>query len=158
MKRVRLIELKIQTKRTLKFNKEIITCPEDIIELLLEENLSSDNSEIYLCSMDEENRPINISMVSKGVNFNKNIIRDIIKTALISNAKNVIIFEYKSTDYVKQNAIYFKNLNLIKNAFEIVGLSLIDYIIQGYDKTFCSINISGKKYKQGESFYEENNK
>ncbi|EOU1649775.1 MAG: JAB domain-containing protein [Clostridium perfringens] len=147
MKRLRLIKLKIETQKILNFNKEVITCPEDIIELLLKLNLSGDNSEFYLCSMDENNKPINISMICKGARFNIDIIRNIIKTALISNAKNVILFEYKSIDCVRQDATYFKNLSLIKSSFEIVGLNLIDYIIQGYDKTFCAINIKEKKYK-----------
>lgn len=154
MKRIKLIELQVNVKRSIKATKNIITSVEDVIDILLKLNICSDSTQVYLISLDERSKLINISMICKGIGFNRNIIRDIIKNALISNAKNVVIYEYKPIDNIIHDAEYFKNINLIKIALETVGLNLLDYIIQGYDKTFCSLAIKNKIYKE-ERFNED---
>ncbi len=96
-----------------------------------------DREVMALLTMDSQNRPINISVISMGT-LNSSLIhpREVFKTVILSNAAGFIIAHNHPSGDVVPSAEDIKITKRLQEAGNLMGIELIDHIIIGYEKYY----------------------
>ncbi len=96
-----------------------------------------DREVMALLTMDSQNRPINISVVSMGT-LNSSLIhpREVFKTVILSNAAKFIIAHNHPSGDVVPSAEDVKITKRLQEAGKLMGVDMIDHIIVGHGEYY----------------------
>ena len=102
-----------------------------------------DREQFIIACLNTKNEPTNISIVSVGT-LNKAIVhpREVFKTAILSNAANVIAFHNHPSGDTEPSQQDIQLTNRLYEAGELLGIKLLDHLIIG-DGTFTSLKEKG---------------
>lgn len=120
-------------------------CPDDVADLLFSLKVDREAVEVfYLIMLDVRLKLIGVSRLSTGTS-NQAIIdrKSALQAALLANADTVMIAHNHPSGDTKPSAADITSTEALSEAFNIVGIKLIDHIIIGHDKKFTSLRASG---------------
>lgn len=108
----------------------------DLMNDIFQTNLL-DTEYVYMITMDTKCYPIGVFEVSHGtVNASLLQPRELIIKALLANAVNVILVHNHPSRIAEPSDTDLKTTNRIKDAFNLVGLTLSDHIIISRDSFY----------------------
>ena len=115
--------------------KVAIKCPQDVADILMEDMRYLKKEEFRVMMLDTKSNIIKIKTISVG-NLNSSIVhpREVIKDSILYSSKSIIVIHNHpsgSTDPSKEDIEITRRL---KEACNIVGISLLDSIIIGDGK------------------------
>lgn len=109
-----------------------ISCPEDLVGLLISEMKTYDREHVLLVCLNSRNQPINVSTVAigglSGAAFE---VASIYKTALLSNAKCIMLAHNHPSGDPSPSDDDFNVTRKIREAGELLGIMLLDHIVVG---------------------------
>ncbi len=148
-KKVDVVRIELVKERDIVFDdydveKLRITRPEDAVKLISSFFDSSDREKVYVCALDANMKPINISLVSMGgMNQCAIHIPEIFKTAILANCPNIICFHNHLSGNTKPSYEDKIITSRLKEAGDILGIKLQDHIIVGKTGQFYSFKREG---------------
>ena len=109
-----------------------MSCPEDLVSLLRSEMETYDREHLLLVCLNNRSQPINVSTVAigglSGATFE---VASIYKTALLSNAKYIMLAHNHPSGDPSPSEDDFNATRKVREAGELLGIMLIDHIVVG---------------------------
>lgn len=109
-----------------------ISCPEDLVGLLRSEMETYDREHLLLVCLNNRSQPINVSTVAigglSGATFE---VANIYKTALLSNAKYIMLAHNHPSGDPSPSEDDFNATRKVREAGELLGIRLLDHIVVG---------------------------
>lgn len=134
-------------EQEIKENKTKITCAKDVVELFKSRMCYLKNELVKVVLCDAKNRIIEVVEIAQGTPTESYpLVREIVSKALQSFASGVIcIHNHPLGDPTpsKDDEIFTKTL---KEAFALMGISLLDHIIFGEDAFYSFEKMAATKY------------
>lgn len=142
-KRVNIVTVKLVRESSMLYKGRQIRSPKDSYDLIRTFIEDSDREMMICLSLDTKNQPASISICSIG-SVSSAIVhpREIMKTAILSNASSVIIFHNHPSGNTTPSAEDIGVTKRLKEAGEILGIELLDHLIIGND-SFISLKEKG---------------
>lgn len=139
MKKVGAVLYGTGTKRKLK-----ITKPRDVVKMTSSLFDGADKEMVYVCVLDGNMKPINISLVSIGSMSSCTIhLAEIFKTAILSNCPNIIcIHNHPSGSVEPSDEDRIATLKM-QYVGKLMGIKLQDHIIVGENGNYYSFQKDG---------------
>ena len=142
-KRINIVSIKMVKESSFLYQTRTISSPKDAYEMIKEQLEDLDREQFIIACLNTKNEPTNLSVVSVGT-LNKAIIhpREVFKTAILSNAANVIAFHNHPSGDTEPSQQDIQLTNRLYEAGELLGIKLLDHLIIG-DGTFTSLKEKG---------------
>ena len=117
-----------------------ITGPEDVVDLISEFMHDFDREVVILVNLRTDGKPINMNIMSIGtVNGSIVVPREALKTSIMSNATNVVLFHNHPSGNLAPSTDDIQITDKMIKAYDLLGMSVLDHIIVGPDKEFFSM-------------------
>ena len=142
-KRVNIVWIKMVKESSFLYQTRTVSSPNDAYEMIREQLKDLDREQFIIACLNTKNEPTNISVVAVGT-LNKAIVhpREVFKTAILSNAANVIAFHNHPSGDTEPSQQDIQLTNRLYEAGELLGIKLLDHLIIG-DGTFTSLKEKG---------------
>ena len=142
-KRINIVSIKMVKESSFLYQTRTISSPKDAYEMIKDQLQDLDREQFIIACLNTKNEPTNISVVSVGT-LNKAIVhpREVFKTAILSNAANVIAFHNHPSGDTEPSQQDIQLTNRLYEAGELLGIKLLDHLIIG-DGTFTSLKEKG---------------
>ena len=142
-KRINIVSIKMVKESSFLYQTRTISSPKDAYEMIKEQLEGLDREQFIIACLNTKNEPTNISVVAVGT-LNKAIVhpREVFKTAILSNAANVIAFHNHPSGDTEPSQQDIQLTNRLYEAGELLGIKLLDHLIIG-DGTFTSLKEKG---------------
>ncbi|KAF5084808.1 hypothetical protein DSECCO2_74040 [anaerobic digester metagenome] len=139
-KRINVISLKIVKEGSILYDLRRLSTPSEAADLGKRFLEDLDREQVIVCCMDNKNQPVSINVVSVGT-LNSSLVhpREVFKTAILSNAANIILFHNHPSGDPEPSQEDIDITTRIKDAGKILGIELLDHIIIGSEESFCSL-------------------
>ena len=141
--RIYIVSIKMVKESSFLYQTRTISSPKDAYEMIKEQLEGLDREQFIIACLNTKNEPTNISVVSVGT-LNKAIVhpREVFKTAILSNAANVIAFHNHPSGNAEPSQQDIQLTNRLYEVGELLGIKLLDHLIIG-DGTFTSLKEKG---------------
>ena len=142
-KRINIVSIKMVKESSFLYQTRTVSSPNDAYEMIREQLKDLDREQFIIACLNTKNEPTNISVVAVGT-LNKAIVhpREVFKTAILSNAANVIAFHNHPSGDTGPSQQDIQLTNRLYEAGELLGIKLLDHLIIG-DGTFTSLKEKG---------------
>ena len=142
-KRINIVSIKMIKESSFLYQTRTVSSPNDAYEMIREQLKDLDREQFIIACLNTKNEPTNISVVAVGT-LNKAIVhpREVFKTAILSNAANVIAFHNHPSGDTEPSQQDIQLTNRLYEAGELLGIKLLDHLIIG-DGTFTSLKEKG---------------
>ena len=142
-KRINIVSIKMVKESSFLYQTRTVSSPNDAYEMIREQLKDLDKEQFIIARLNTKNEPTNISVVAVGT-LNKAIVhpREVFKTAILSNAANVIAFHNHPSGDTEPSQQDIQLTNRLYEAGELLGIKLLDHLIIG-DGTFTSLKEKG---------------
>ena len=142
-KRINIVSIKMVKESSFLYQTRTISSPKDAYEMIKDQLQDLDREQFIIACLNTKNEPTNISVVAVGT-INKAIVhpREVFKTAILSNAANVIAFHNHPSGDTEPSQQDIQLTNRLYEAGELLGIKLLDHLIIG-DGTFTSLKEKG---------------
>jgi DNA repair protein RadC len=142
-KRVDIVSLRMVKEKSILYKERSVRSPEDGYRLLRQFIGDMDREVLMLVCLDTKNQPTAINICHIG-SLNSSIVhpREIMKTAILSNAASIIIAHNHPSGNAAPSNEDIEVTKRMKEAGKIIGIDLLDHIIVG-DDTFVSLKEKG---------------
>ena len=151
-KKVDVVRIELVKEREVSFEdydieKLRVSKPEYAVKLVSTLFENSDREKVYVCALDTNKKPINISLVSMG-GMNQCVIHipEIFKAAILANCPNIIVFHNHVSGNIKPSNEDKVITSRLEEAGEILQIKLQDHIIVGKAGQFFSFKREGLIY------------
>ncbi|MCA1072494.1 DNA repair protein RadC [Clostridium bowmanii] len=147
-KRINIVSIKMVREGSILYDVRKISSPSEGAELGRRFLEDLDREQLIVCCLDTKNQPLSISTISIG-SLNASIVhpRETYKVAILSNAASIILFHNHPSGDTNPSSEDISITKRLKEAGEIIGISLIDHIIIiiiiGSDGKYCSLKEKG---------------
>lgn len=143
-KRVNIVSVKLLRQGSILYDVRKINSPSDGAELGRRFIADSDREELIVCCLDTKNQPLSVSVVSIG-SLNTSIVhpREVFKVAILSNAASILLFHNHPSGDVTPSKEDISITIRIKECGKLLGIELLDHIIIGSEKKYCSLKEKG---------------
>ncbi|MEB7822013.1 JAB domain-containing protein [Staphylococcus xylosus] len=137
MKEINIVSLQMIKTDTLNYLKNRILNPEDAAEIMRSFIGNSDREHLILICMNSKNKPTHIQMLSIG-SINQTVIylREIFKTALLSNANSIIIGHNNLSGDATPSPEDINVTERLMPISEIMGILFYEHIIFSDSQTY----------------------
>lgn len=123
---------------------ETLSSPEKIVSFVAPLYHNADREKAYVCALDSQCRPQNISLVSIGGMSSCMIpLPDLFKTAILSNSPNIILIHNHPSGNPSPSREDDLITRRVKAAADLLGISLTDHIITGSCGQYYSYHEKG---------------
>ena len=131
-KRINIVSIKMVKESSFLYQTRTISSPKDAYEMIKEQLEGLDREQFIIACLNTKNEPTNITVVSVG-SLNKAIVhpREVFKTAILSNAANVIAFHNHPSGDTEPSQQDIQLTNRLYEAGELLGIKLLDHLIIG---------------------------
>ena len=121
------------------YSKTPIRSPKDAIRVMADALLDYDREVFAVVNFQTDMRPINFTIISMGC-LDSSIVhpREVIKASILSNASGVILFHNHPSGTIEPSKDDIISTDQLKNAFNLMGIRVLDHIIVGNDKRYYS--------------------
>lgn len=117
------------------FSEEFLTTPEKAAMLVGDYIRDMDREVLCVINFNSKLQPINFNIVSIGtVDASIAVPRDILKSAILSNAKSMMILHNHPSGILEPSKDDVRTTSRIIDVCEMIGIPLLDHIIVGPDK------------------------
>ncbi len=142
-KRINIVSIKMVKESSFLYQTRMISSPKDAYEMIKEQLEGLDREQFIIACLNTKNEPTNISVVAVGT-LNKAIVhpREVFKTAILSNAANIIAFHNHPSGDTTASQQDIQLTHRLVEAGELLGIKLLDHLIIG-DGTFTSLKEKG---------------
>ena len=142
-KRINIVSIKMVKESSFLYQTRTISSPKDAYEMIKDQLQDLDREQFIIACLNTKNEPTNISVVAVGT-LNKAIVhpREVFKTAILSNAANVIAFHNHPSGDTEPSQQDIQLTNRLYEAGELLGIKLLYHLIIG-DGTFTSLKEKG---------------
>ena len=114
------------------YSKTPMSTPEDAVRVMRDVLSQLDREMVTVVNMDNHLKPINFSIVSIGsVNSSLAPIQNCLKTAMLSNANNIMLFHNHPSGDVEPSEDDESVTKRLSEAAKLMDMSLVDHIIIG---------------------------
>ena len=139
-KRINVISLKIVKEGSILYDVRRLSTPSEAAGLGKRFLEDLDREQVIVCCLDNKNQPVSINVVSVGT-LNSSLVhpREVFKTAILSNAASIILFHNHPSGDPEPSQEDINITTRIKDAGLILGIELLDHIINGSEVLFCSL-------------------
>lgn len=121
-----------------------VTKPEDAVKLISSFFEHADREKVYVCALEANMKPVNITLVSMGgMNQCAIHIPEIFKAAILANCPNIICFHNHLSGNTKPSYDDRDITAKLKQAGELLGIKLQNHIIIGKKGQFYSFKREG---------------
>lgn len=133
-KRFQIVSVKLVKESSLLYKERAVRSPEDGYNLLKFFLQDKDREYFIVAALDIKNQPVSVHVCHVG-SLNACIVhpRQVMKTAILSNAASIIIGHNHPSGQVTPSEEDHKVTKRLKEAGEIIGIELLDHIIVGTD-------------------------
>ena len=138
---------------------EPLNNPESVVKKFAEMLREFDREVLAMINLNAKNVPINVNIISiGGVNYSVAEPREIFKSAILSNASNMILLHNHPSGSLEPSKEDVITTDRLKKACDIIGITLLDHIIvsSSLDDKFFSFKekgvISSDKLKYEQDF------
>jgi len=143
-KRINIVSLKLIKENSILYDVRRISSPSEAAGLgrkFLEE---ADREQVIVCCLDTKNQPVSVNVVSMGT-LNSSLVhpREVFKTAILSNAANIILFHNHPSGDPSPSQEDISITKRIQEAGTLLGIELLDHLIIGSEDRFCSLKERG---------------
>lgn len=116
-----------------------IHSPKDAIRVMADALLDYDREVFAVVNFQTDMRPINFTIISVGC-LDSSLVhpREVVKASILSNASGVILFHNHPSGTVEPSKDDIISTDRLKNAFNLMGIRVLDHIIVGNDKSYYS--------------------
>lgn len=122
-----------------KSGESMITSPLGAADFAAPFFFEADKEMFYVCCLDARNQPVCLEMTAKGGCSCCNVEpAQVFKTAILSNASGIICFHNHPSGICTPSEDDKRLTKRLKEAGEILGISVLDHIIIGENNTFYS--------------------
>jgi len=140
MQRVQIVKIEMVKEKNLMVENKRISSPKDIAEIMFKYLKGADREYLVVITLNTKNDVNSISTVSIG-SLNSSIAhpREIFKTAILSNAANIILcHNHPSGDpsFSKEDILLSKR---VKECGDILGVQVLDHIVITNTNKFLSM-------------------
>lgn len=131
-KRINIVSIKMVKESSFLYQTRQILSPNDTYEMMKEQLQDLDREQFIIACLNMKNEPTNISVVSV-CSLNKAIVhpREVFKTAILSNAANVLAFHNHPSGNTEPSQQDIQLTNQLYEAGELLGIKLLDYLMIG---------------------------
>lgn len=121
------------------YSKTPIRSPKDAIRVMADALLDYDREVFAVVNFQTDMRPINFTIISMGC-LDSSLVhpREVIKASILSNASGVILFHNHPSGTIEPSKDDIISTDQLKNAFNLMGIRVLDHIIVGNDKRYYS--------------------
>ena len=121
------------------YSKTPIRSPKDAIRVMADALLDYDREVFAVVNFQTDMRPINFTIISMGC-LDSSLVhpREVIKAPILSNASGVILFHNHPSGTIEPSKDDIISTDQLKNAFNLMGIRVLDHIIVGNDKRYYS--------------------
>ena len=117
-----------------------ITRPENAVEIMGEFLCDLDREMMVVVNLRNDGKPINMNIMSIGtINMTPAVPREALKSSILSNAANVILFHNHPSGKLLPSTDDVKITDRMIKAYHMLGMSVLDHIIIGPDGRFYSM-------------------
>ena len=143
-KRVNIVSLRMVKEGSILFEVRRISSPTEAAGLgrkFLEE---TDREQVIVCCLDTKTQPVSVNVVSMGT-LNSSLVhpREVFKTAILSNAANIILFHNHPSGDPSPSQEDISITKRIQEAGTLMGIELLDHVIIGSEVRFYSMKEQG---------------
>ena len=125
-------------------NRLRISKPRDVVKMTSSFFDGADKEMVYVCVLDGNMKPINISLVSIGSMSNCTIhLAEIFKTAILSNCPNIICLHNHPSESVEPSEDDRIATLKMQYVGKMLGITLQDHIIVGENGSYYSFQKEG---------------
>ena len=133
-KKLNQVAIRLVKERPL-LSEEALTTPEKVAMLVGDYIRDMDREVLCVINFNAKLQPINFNVVSIGtVDSSIAVPRDILKSAILSNAKNMMILHNHPTGFLQPSKDDVRTTARMIDVCEMIGIPLLDHIIVGPDK------------------------
>lgn len=127
------------------YSETPIHSPKDAIRVLADALLDYDREVFAVVNFQTDMRPINFTIISMGC-LDSSLVhpREVVKASILSNACGVILLHNHPSGTVEPSKDDIISTDRLKNAFNLMGIRVLDHIIVGNDKSYYSFCKKGK--------------
>lgn len=142
-KRIDIVSVQMVRERSVKYSNRKVSSPRDCYEIFRPFLENADREKMVVCCLNTQNEPTSINIAHIG-SLNSTIVhpREIFKTAILSNACSIIIAHCHPSGNTKPSKEDINMTARLKDAGEILGITLLDHLIVGSDG-FLSLKEEG---------------
>lgn len=124
--------------------EEPLNSPEKAVDAVAEEIKFYDREVVAVINVQQDNRPINMTIVSIGqLESAVTSPRDLLKSAILSNAAGIIMLHNHPSGSLKPSAADVQITDKVKTVCSLIGVQLLDHIIVGREKEYYSFREKG---------------
>ena len=127
------------------YSKEPLSSPKAVVKAVMEEIRSYDREVIALINMQQDCRPINMTIASMGqIESALANPRELLKAAILSNATGIIMLHNHPSGRAEpseQDIALTDKMNIVSN---LIGIQFLDHIIVGRNEEFYSFKERAK--------------
>lgn len=136
-KRISVVSIKMVKDRSVLYEPRQVTRPKDAVRLCRDFIGDVDREELLVVTLDNQNQFTSVNICSRGtLNMTVVEMRDIFKTAILSNSAKLLVAHNHTSDSVSPSMEDIELTERIKNAGKIMGIELIDHLIVSNDKYY----------------------
>lgn len=136
--------IKLIRETTIEYNKNQIKNINDIVKLIdnLEDIQNLDVENAFIVCLNNQNEPVNYSLISKGA-ISCSIIdpKTIFKNILLSNASGFIMIHNHPSGNATPSKEDFKITELLKNASKLLDIKFLDHVIVGNNSYISCMDV-----------------
>ncbi|HZK24904.1 MAG TPA: JAB domain-containing protein [Oscillospiraceae bacterium] len=144
-KRIDIVSLKLVRESSILYPLRQVSSPKDAADLLQQFVGDCDREKFTVLCLDTKNQPISLSVISVG-SLNSTLVhpREVFKTALLCNSASIILAHNHPSGVPEASREDVDVTKRLCEAGKILGIEVLDHIILGAEKRFCSIKEAGK--------------
>ena len=143
-KRINIVSLKLVREGSILYQTRRISSPKDAVGIGQQFLEEADREQVIVCCLDTKNQPVSVNVVSMGT-LNSSLVhpREVFKTAILSNAANIILFHNHPSGDPSPSQEDISITKRIQEAGTLLGIELLDHLIIGFEDRFCSMKERG---------------
>jgi len=144
-KRIDIVSLKLVRESSILYPLRQVSSPKDAADLLQQFVGDCDREKFTVLCLDTKNQPISLSVISVG-SLNSTLVhpREVFKTALLCNSASIILAHNHPSGVPEASREDIDVTKRLCEAGKILGIEVLDHLILGAEKRFCSIKEAGK--------------
>ena len=136
-KRVDIVSFQMVKEKSIKYAERKIISPKSAYDLLKDIFNNADREMFVVLCLNTKNEPTHINICHVGT-LNNSLIhpREVLKPAILSNSCGIIVAHNHPSGDITPSEEDEKVTTRLKEACEIIGISLLDHLILGDDKYY----------------------
>lgn len=143
MNKLEQVSIRMIKENSIEYS-DSIKSPKEAIEVMRKFMYGLDREQFIVVTLDNQNKPINFNVVHIGT-LDRSLVhpRDVFKTAILSNAKSIMLFHNHPAGSLKPSELDLEVTERLVEGGQLLGIQVVDHIIItdiGYTSIFAYLD------------------